>query len=84
MSSTPLGASSGSIRLSAISSQELGSVEDLQIGSSPISATAPPRCAVPLTLPWRIASAARSSPGALPYQKPTTPSRVRPGSSPIS
>ena len=35
-------------------------------------------------VPWRIASAARSSPGFLPYQNPTTPSYRRRSSSPIS
>ena len=68
------GASSGIDRLAAIGSQELGTVEDLHDGSSPMSATAPPSRAVPESMPWRIASAARSRPGFLPYQNPTTPS----------
>ena len=33
-------------------------------------------------LPWRMASAARSRPGLLPYQNPVTPSWRRPSSSP--
>ena len=78
------GASTGSIRLRHIGSHELGTVEDLAAGSSPISATAPPSGAVPDRLPWRMASAARSRPGLLPYQKPVTPSWRRPSSSPSS
>ena len=56
-----------------------GTVEDLLPGSSPMRATAPPIAAVPATLLCRIASAARSRPGFLPYQKPTTPSWRAPG-----
>ena len=73
------GASSGIDRLWHIGSQELGTVEDLPPGSSPIQATAPPSGAVPARLPCRIASAARSRPGFLPYQNPVTPSWRRPG-----
>ena len=83
-SATEPGASTGSIRLRHMGSQELGTVEDLAAGSSPISATAPPSGAVPDRLPWRMASAARSRPGLLPYQKPVTPSWRRPSSSPSS
>ncbi len=46
-SATVDGANSGTIRLRAMDSQELGMVEDLQVGSSPIQATAPPRGEVP-------------------------------------
>ena len=60
------GASTGITRLRHIGSQEPGTVEDFAIGSSPISATAPPSGAVPDKLLWRIASAARSRPGDLP------------------
>jgi len=67
-SDTEPGASSGMARLCAIGSQELGTVDDLQDGSSPMIATAPPSRAVPARLPCRIASAARSRPGFLPYQ----------------
>ncbi len=83
-SDTDPGASTGSIRLRHSGSHELGTVEDLAAGSSPISATAPPSGAVPDRLPWRIASAARSRPGLLPYQKPVTPSWRRPSSVPSS
>ena len=48
-------------------SEALGSVEDLQPGSSPTTAMAPPVRETPTKLPWRSASAARSRPGALPY-----------------
>ena len=50
-SATEPGASTGSIRLRHMGSQELGTVEDLAAGSSPISATAPPSGAVPERLP---------------------------------
>ena len=50
------------------------SVELLALGSSPTNATAPPVRDVPAYTAWRSASAARSTPGALPYQMPTTPS----------
>ncbi|MDK0524313.1 hypothetical protein [Streptomyces sp. ML-6] len=63
-------------------SQELGTVEDLLPGSSPIHATAPPSAVVPATVECRIASAARSSPGFFPYQNPVTPSWRRPGTCP--
>ena len=46
-SATVDGANSGTIRLRAMDSQELGTVEDLQVGSSPIHATAPPSGDVP-------------------------------------
>ncbi len=82
ISATQLGASSGIDRLWHIGSQELGTVEDLAPGSSPIHATAPPFVAVPATVECRMASAARSRPGFLPYQKPVTPSWRRPGTLP--
>ena len=44
-----------------------GCVDDLQPGSSPTTASAPPVRGTPTKLPWRSESAARSSPGALPY-----------------
>ncbi len=49
-SATEEGASTGTRRLRHIGSQELGTVEDLADGSSPIRATAPPSGAVPLRL----------------------------------
>ena len=54
--------------------EEDGMVELLAAGSSPTRATAPPCMEVPLYTAWRRASAARSTPGALPYQIPTMPS----------
>ena len=51
-----------------------GIVEDLALGSSPTMATTPPRGAAPANTAWRRASVARSTPGALPYQTPITPS----------
>lgn len=80
ISATEPGANSGIVRLWHIGSHVLGTVDDLLPGSSPIQATAPPSAAVPAMLPCRIASAARSRPGFLPYQKPVTPSCRRPGS----
>jgi hypothetical protein len=64
----------------SIASDALGSVEDLQLGSSPTSAIAPPVREVPQKLAWRMASAARSRPGFLPYHQPTTPSTRASGS----
>ena len=49
-------------------------VEDAAPWSSPTSASTPPWGAVPAELAWRMASIERSSPGALPYQMPNTPS----------
>ena len=57
-----------------------GRVEDLAAGSSPTRTSAPPRGWEPIRFPCRSASVARSRPGALPYQMPSTPSRVAPGS----
>ena len=54
-----------------------GNVDDLAPGSSPTSATTPPCSDVPANTPWRIASLARSSPGALAYHMPITPSYVQ-------
>ena len=64
----------GMCRSTRVASLELGSVDDLAAGSSPTTATTPPWRAVPANTAWRMASPARSSPGALPYQTPTTPS----------
>ncbi len=52
----------------------LGSDELLQNGSSPTTASAPPFRLAPTKFAWRSASSARSSPGALPNQTPSTPS----------
>ena len=60
----------------SVPSEELPTVEDLAYGSSPTSITAPPSGDVPVSTAWRMASHARSSPGALPYHMPRTPSRV--------
>ena len=51
-----------------------GSVEDFDEGSSPATASTPPRGVVPIHVPCLNASAERSTPGALPYQSPKTPS----------
>ena len=64
----------GMCRSTSVASLELGSVDDLAAGSSPTIAITPPWRDVPAKTPWRIASPARSRPGALPYQTPTTPS----------
>ncbi len=63
-------------RSTSVASDDDGIVDDLHAGSSPTSTTAPPLELDPANTPCRSASPARSSPGALPYQKPTTPSRV--------
>ena len=61
-----------------------GTVEDLAAGSSPTSSTTPPRGCTPYMAMCRSASVARSTPGPLPYQTPTTPSRpVKPPGSSI-
>ncbi len=57
-----------------------GNVDDLAPGSSPTSATTPPCSDVPANTPWRMASLARSRPGALAYHMPITPSYVQSGS----
>ena len=71
---TSPGKKTGMLRLARRDSDALGIVDDLQPGSSPTAAIAPPVRETPTKLPWRSASAARSSPGALPYQRPSTPS----------
>ena len=53
-----------------------GTVDDLEAGSSPTRSSIPPRGLAPYMLACRRASVARSSPGPLPYQTPTTPSCV--------
>ena len=62
----------------SVRSEMHGMVEDLQLGSSPASTSTPPDGWAPHMLPWRSGSPARSTPGALPYQTPTTPSTLRP------
>ncbi|HAD26809.1 MAG TPA: hypothetical protein DDW95_12615 [Alphaproteobacteria bacterium] len=57
----------------------LGRLEDLAAGSSPTTASTPPFGLVPAKFACRIASPDRSSPGALPYQSPNTPSTRAPG-----
>ena len=71
-------------RLARSDSEALGIVEDLQPGSSPTTASAPPVRGTPTKLPWRSESAARSRPGALPYHMASTPSYFEPGSWPAS
>ncbi len=73
-SCTSPGANTGMCRLARSDSEALGMVDDLQLGSSPTTARAPPVRETPTKLPWRRASAARSSPGALPYHMASTPS----------
>ena len=68
------GKKTGMCRLASSGSEALGIVEDLQLGSSPTTASAPPVRETPTKLPWRSESAARSSPGALPYHIASTPS----------
>ena len=53
-----------------------GTVDDFEAGSSPTSSSTPPRGFTPYMLACRMASVARSTPGPLPYQTPTTPSWV--------
>ena len=52
-----------------------GIVDDFETGSSPASTSTPPLGATPMRLPCLKTSPQRSTPGALPYQMPTTPSR---------
>ncbi|HBT42716.1 MAG TPA: hypothetical protein DIW51_02120 [Rhodospirillaceae bacterium] len=52
----------------------LGTVDDLQAGSSPAITSTPPLGAVPAMLAWRNTSPDRSTPGPLPYHMPNTPS----------
>ena len=70
----------GMFRSASAASDTHGRVEDLAAGSSPTRTSAPPRGCEPIRFPCRSASVARSRPGALPYQMPSTPSRVAPGS----
>ena len=51
-----------------------GSVEDLDAGSSPIAQSTPPFRPAPCRLACRNTSPLRSTPGALPYHMPMTPS----------
>src|SRR5215213_3586893 len=71
---TSPGAKTGMWRLASSDSDALGIVDDLELGSSPTTARAPPVRETPTKLPCRSESAARSSPGALPYHMATTPS----------
>jgi hypothetical protein len=68
------GKKTGMWRLASSDSEALGIVDDLQLGSSPTMASPPPVRETPTKLPWRSESAARSSPGALPYHIASTPS----------
>ena len=55
-----------------------GRVEDLQVWSSPASASTPPNAALPALLPCLSASPERSTPGPLPYHMANTPSYFAP------
>ena len=57
-------------------SELLGMADDFAITSSPTKTSAPPVVDDPPQQAWRSASVARSRPGVLPYQIPTTPSWV--------
>ena len=70
------GASTGMPSSAIATSELLGTVEDLATESSPTMTSTPPPGSAPPRLPCRSASVARSRPGALPYQIPTTPSQV--------
>src|SRR5829696_2008530 len=74
------GKNTGIWRLARRDSEALGIVDDLQPGSSPTMASPPPVRETPTKLPCRSESAARSSPGALPYHMASTPSYFAPGS----
>ena len=78
------GANTGTRSAASSASEALGIVEERHAGSSPQSASTPPRGSVPTRLPCLIASPARSTPGAFAYQTPTTPSTRGPGSEPTS
>ena len=64
----------GMCRSTIVASLDDGSVDDFALGSSPTTATTPPCGDVDANTAWRIASPARSMPGPLPYQMPSTPS----------
>ncbi len=78
-SATEAGYRIGMCRSTSAASDDDGIVEDLAAGSSPTNASAPPPALDPANTPWRRASVARSRPGALPYQIPTTPSYLASG-----
>src|SRR3712207_7268879 len=73
-SATPAGSSIGISRSTKAYSEPLVTVEDLAEGSSPASASTPPRGEGPALLAWRNTSPLRATPGPLPYQMPNTPS----------
>ncbi len=68
------GYSTGRPRAARMGSDRDGRVDDFDAGSSPTRASTPPWRAVPANWACRMASPARSTPGDLPYQTPTTPS----------
>ena len=76
ISSALRGNSTGMPSAASDRSLTAGTVEDLEAGSSPTSSSTPPRGLTPYMLACRSASVARSKPGPLPYQTPTTPSCV--------
>ena len=51
------------------------SVDDFDAGSSPATSSTPPLGSTPQTLACLMASPDRSTPGALPYHMPSTPSK---------
>ncbi|HAJ46143.1 MAG TPA: hypothetical protein DCL54_06145 [Alphaproteobacteria bacterium] len=75
----PDGFRTGISKSMKVYSDWLGKVEDLQAWSSPAIASTPPWGMVPAALAWRKTSPVRSTPGALPYQRPKTPSNLAPG-----
>ena len=68
------GKSTGNMRSAKHASDAVGKVEDLATGSSPAIARTPPWGPTPAKLAWRNRSPVRSTPGALPYHMPSTPS----------
>jgi hypothetical protein len=81
-SATSAGSSIGISRSAKACSEPEVTVEDLLAGSSPASASTPPRGAVPAPLAWRSTSQERSTPGPLPYQMAKTPPCFASGYSP--
>ncbi|MCP9979580.1 hypothetical protein [Actinomadura madurae] len=72
-SPTDAGTSTGMNASASAPSVADGSVDDFADGSSPTTASTPPRSDVPSQFACLKASSDRSTPGALPYQRPKTP-----------
>ena len=79
-SRTPDGLRTGIIAAMNACSLWCGSVDDLQVWSSPAIASTPPCFAVPAMLACLKTSPLRSTPGPLPYHIANTPSTVAFGS----